>query len=336
MPSVFLITPGMCARLESEHMVVEAPDDDAVEGKILQNIPLRDVDKVVMTENVSFTIPLMAECMRREIPVIVTLRGERIVGLCLPPAPDSSARFAQYRRATEPGFALAIAVALVDAKISNSRRVLQRLAANRQETDIQDALACLERLAEACRKAGSVETVRGYEGTAAGRYFEVLGSFFPDTCPFERRSRRPPHNAVNAVLSFGYSLMCAEMQCGVHAAGLDPAIGFLHDMTERRPSLALDLIEPFRSPVADALALDLLSHGTLKPNEHFERHDGGVYLNAEGRKRFYVAYERRMTRTFASEQLNERTDMRREFLRMVHEVKRAVLEDDMLEPFAMN
>ena len=176
----------------------------------------------------------------------------------------------------------------------------------------------------------------GNEGAAAGTYFEAYGLFFPEHCPFERRSRRPPHNAANAVLSYGYTLMTAEMECAVYTAGLDPAVGFLHETEDRRPSLALDLIEPLRAPLADALALDLLTHGTLKPREHFEQRDGGVYLTRDGRKRFFVAYERRMNREFLCEQTGKRTTLRNEFRNQALGVKRAVLDREPFEPFRMN
>jgi CRISPR-associated protein Cas1 len=197
-------------------------------------------------------------------------------------------------------------------------------------------LASLDELSGRCRTAETLDTLRGYEGTAAGRYFEAFGAFFPEHCPFEYRSRRPPHNAVNAILSFAYTMLCSELECHLHATGLDPAIGFLHEPADRRPSLALDLLEPFRAPVADALALDLVSHGQLKPKEHFETRDGGVFLNMEGRKRFFVAYERRLGREYHSEQTGVRTTLRAEMRRQAVVVKQAVLNDEVFEPFLMN
>ena len=229
-----------------------------------------------------------------------------------------------------------MAINWVEAKIQNSRRVLQRLAANREDLEITSLLLSLTQLAANCRFAVSTDTLRGYEGTAAGRYFECYGDFFPPDAPFERRSRRPPHNAANAILSFSYTLVATETESLLHGIGLDPAIGFFHEPAERRASLALDIIEPFRAPLADAMALDLLSHKVLNPKAHFEQRDGGVFLNAEGRKRFFVAYERRMEREFTSEQHGQRTSLRNELQRQCHAVKRAIMEGEMFEPFLMN
>jgi CRISPR-associated protein Cas1 len=160
--------------------------------------------------------------------------------------------------------------------------------------------------------------------------------FFPDNAPFERRSRRPPHNAPNAILSYAYTLLSAEAEACLYAIGLDPALGFYHEPATGRPSLALDIIEPFRAPLADAMALDLLTHGILNPKAHFENRDVGVYLNVEGRKRFFVAYERRMEREFTSEQHGSRTVLRRELHNQCRAVKKAISQGEPFEPFLMN
>jgi CRISPR-associated protein Cas1 len=337
MPALCLLTPGTRVSLVSERLHVEVPaSGDGEEFAQEKDVLLNDVEHVILTEHVHVSMPALAELMRREIPAVLTSHGERILGICLPPAPHTAARLAQYRRAGDGRFALALAINWVDAKIMNSRRVLQRLAANREDVDVTAALAFLEEIARKCRQSESLDTLRGYEGTAAGRYFEEYGRFFPTECPFERRSRRPPHNAVNAILSFAYTVMTSEMECRIHAAGLDPAVGFFHELADRRPSLALDLVEPFRAPVADAMALDLVSHGTLNPREHFQIADGGVYLNVQGRKRFFVAYERRMNRHYHNEQTEQRTTLRDEFGRQVQGVKNAVLNEEPFEPFLMN
>jgi CRISPR-associated protein Cas1 len=302
----------------------------------MRDIPLVDIEHVVVNETTHITMAAIAELLRRNIPLVINSTNDAILGLCLSPAPHSTARLEQYRRAQDPGFALALAINWVEAKILNSRRVLQRLAANRHELEITPHLLALGQLAQNCQGVLSIDTLRGYEGTAAGRYFECYAMFFPDNAPFERRSRRPPHNAPNAILSYAYTLLSAEAEACLYAIGLDPAIGFYHEPADRRPSLALDIIEPFRAPLADAMALDLLTHGILNPQAHFENRDAGVYLNIEGRKRFFVAYERRMEREFTSEQHGGRTALRRELHNQCRAVKKATSQGEPFEPFLMN
>jgi CRISP-associated protein Cas1 len=336
MPTLCLTTPGSRLQLVSERLRIEVPARESGGEPTLRDLPLADIERLVISDRCALTMAALGEMLRREIPVVVTSGGERVLGMCLPPAPHSAARLAQYRAAGDSPLVLAMAANIVEAKILNSRRVLQRLAANREDASVGECLQALAQLAQSCPRAGSLDVLRGYEGTSAGRYFDAYGRFFPEAAPFERRSRRPPHNAANAILSYTYTLLASEAEAELHATGLDPAIGFLHETTDRRPSLALDLIEPFRAPVADAMALDLLSHGSLHPTNHFQRHDAGVYLNTEGKKRFFVAYERRMEREFTSEQHGRRTSLRREIQGQVIGIKKALLDGEPFLPFLMN
>jgi CRISPR-associated endonuclease Cas1 len=335
MPTLCLTTPGTRVQLVSERLRIEVPAEDADEP-VVRDLPLADIERLVISEHCGLTMPALGEMLRREIPVIITQGGSGILGMCLPPAPPSTARLAHYRAFGDAAFVLAMAANFVEAKILNCRRVLQRLAANREDASVESCLQSLTHLAAQCSRSQSLDELRGYEGTSAGKYFEAYGRFFPETAPFERRSRRPPHNAPNAILSFTYTLLASEAEAELHAIGLDPAIGFLHEPTDRRASLALDLIEPFRAPVADAMALDLLSHGTLHPHKHFQSQNGGIYLNTEGKKRLFVAYERRMEREFTSEQHGRRTTLRRELQNQALGLKQAVLDGIPFLPFLMN
>ena len=337
MPLVFLTTPGTRASLISERLRVEFPASNGdTEPPPPRDIPLFDVEQIVADERVNLTTPALCECLRRSIPVIFLARNQSVLGLCQPPAPAALVRHTQHQRVADAGFTLAVAAPLVEAKIQNSRRVLQRLAANRDNCDLTRAMDELEHLRRRCLDAPSLDALRGYEGAAAARYFDVYARFFPPETPFPGRSRRPPLDPPNAVLSFAYTLLSTESEALLHAAGLDPALGFLHEPDDRRPSLALDLIEPFRAPVADGLALDLFGHDILKSSEHFERRDGGCFLNLDGRRRFFTAYERRLEREFTSEQHGTRTSLRGELRRQVQNLKRTLVTSDAFEPFLMN
>ncbi|MCX7868540.1 MAG: CRISPR-associated endonuclease Cas1 [Terrimicrobiaceae bacterium] len=334
MPSLHLATPGLRVRLERERLLVAAPAGE--EGPAEQAVLLRDIERVFVGERTAVSLACLAEFLRRGVPVIILEAGGDILGFFERPAPLRIARRAQYRRVEDAAFCLAVATALVEAKILNQRRVLQRLAANREEAEITPHLLAMGRQAQEAVGARSLESLRGHEGTAAGRYFEIYGPFFPESAPFPRRTRRPPLDPPNAVLSYCYTLLAAECEALLHTYGLDPAIGCYHEAAENRPALALDLIEPFRAPLADALTLDLFSHGTLDPKTHFERRDGGCYLNTESKRRFFVAYDPRMEREFTSIHTSRRTSLRRELEEQVRGLREAFLSDAMFEPFRMN
>jgi len=343
MPTLYLTTPGTRAKLTSQHIEIESPSDpdsqttneSEVTRPILRRIPLHDIEQVVIETTASITIPALAAFAERSIPVVLVRSDGRAVALCLAPAPDLPTRLAHYQSRFNPGFSLGIAQLVVEAKIANSRRLLQRLASNRQQP-APAAVDRLEPIRTSTLRCTSVESCRGYEGTAAGTYFEALASFFPAQAPFERRSRRPPLNAANALLSFGYALLTHEVSTALHAAGLDPALGYLHEPENGRPSLALDLIEPFRAAVADGLALDLLNHATVQVKTHFEPREGGIYLTLDGRRRYFTAYERRMDRPFTGDLTGERTTLRDEIRRQIYSLKRHLHGQGGFEPFIMN
>ena len=143
--------------------------------------------------------------MRRDIPVVLTAPASASSG-CAFPRPRIAPPASPNTAAPDTQFAPALAINWVEAKILNSRRVLQRLAANRDDAEITRHLLALNQLAENCRGAASIETLRGYEGTAAGRYLSAMAGFSRST-PLSSGAPRPPHNAPNAVLSYAYTLL---------------------------------------------------------------------------------------------------------------------------------
>jgi CRISPR-associated protein Cas1 len=184
-------------------------------------------------------------------------------------------------------------------------------------------------------KADNLDALRGHEGIAAARYFSAWAALLPAEFPFERRSTRPPLNPVNAVLSFAATLLYQEMHAFLHAHGLDPALGLLHATENGRWSLALDLIEPFRSVVAEALTLDLFSHRMLN-HSHFEPHDGGTYVTRDGRAKLILQYEKRMERQFMSEAVGHRTSLRQQLENQATLLKAAFDDPEKFQPFVMN
>ncbi len=184
-------------------------------------------------------------------------------------------------------------------------------------------------------RSSSVDELRGYEGASTARYFQVWAGFLPAGYSFERRSTRPPLNPVNACISFGATLVYNEMVAFIHAHGLDPALGLLHATEDGRWSLALDLIEPFRPALVEALTLDLFSH-QIVCGEHFESKNGGTYLNDDGRRRFILQYERRMERQFMSEAVGHRTTLRQQVEQQAVMFKSSLEDPGKFEPFLIN
>ena len=338
MPSLILTSDTLSVRLQSKRLEVlrhNPKEPGAV--TVRTEVPLFDLDRVVVIGRPAVTVPVLAELMDAGIPCFfLTAKGRWRGALSPDNNLNAARRLRQYEQATDPEFGLRVSRRLIVAKIRNSRRVLQRLAANRELSDTPEHEAVcneLKHLSQRAAGAATLDELRGIEGLAAARYFRRHGSFFPATAPFRERSRRPPRDAANALLSWTYTILLGEVEGMVRSHGLDAAVGVLHADTFNTPSLALDLLEPLRPAVADLLVLSLLNHSILRP-EHFEidGEDGGTYLTEEARKPFFVAYEQAMTRRFSLAAGEPHTDFRRVIDAQVCAYLRA-LEQGRDEPF---
>ncbi|MBP7951626.1 MAG: CRISPR-associated endonuclease Cas1 [Verrucomicrobiales bacterium] len=336
MPTACLNQPRCRVRLESERLIVSGPDpNDPEKTADLRELPLRDLDRVIAVESTQFTSESIGALLRRDIPLTLLDHHGSFLGAFLPAINDHGrSRLRQYQRHLDAPFALAAAGRIVAAKIYNQRRVIQRMAANRG-IDCSAGLLRLEQMLHMASRCSSIDELRGCEGAASARCFELWATFLPPAFPFERRSRRPPHNPVNACLSFGATLLYNETAAFLHAHGLDPAPGLLHATENGRWSLALDLMEPFRPVLTEALALDLFTHQILNAR-HFEPQNGGIYLNQDGRAKFLLQYEKRMERQFMSESAGHRTTLRQQLENQATLFKSALDSPDNFEPFLMN
>lgn len=149
-------------------------------------------------------------------------------------------------------------------------------------------------LASKISSAETIEVLMGYEGSIARYYFQALGQLVPEEFRFSSRSRRPPKDRFNSMLSFGYTLLMNEFYTAIQNTGLHPYIGFLHTLKNDHPALASDLMEPWRPAIVDTLCLSLISHKIIQQELFDENEDGSVYLNRIGRKIFIREYERKM------------------------------------------
>jgi CRISP-associated protein Cas1 len=346
MPTAAILQPDARIRLDREKLDVIGREEGSEEETLLREIPLRDLDRMILSENVQITSQALGAMLRREIPVAWLDGSGRYLGGFVPPTPaHGAARLLQYQRTLDPAFALQMAGRLITAKIYNQRRVLQRLQGSRKADPaeaesstariVREALIFLDDLFTSLRHAANLDELRGYEGASTARYFSAWSAFLPEAFPFERRSTRPPKNAVNACISFGATLLYNEIVAACNARGLDPALGTLHLTEDGRWSLALDLIEPFRPVLVEALTLDCFSHQILNAS-HFEPREGGVYLNEAGRRKFLMQYERRMERQFMSEYAGHRTTLRAVIEDQVLQFKASFEDSTRFEPFLMN
>lgn len=300
-----------------------AGDDHAASATI--SVPLADVDRATVVGHPRIPVSVFQRLMKEGIPVSFVSEKGHWYGTLHPDGDRNVARrLLQYEQHRASAARLMCAKRVVRAKIRNQRRALQRLAANRREGDLQvDLIEELKQLQRKTAQAADTDALRGIEGCAAARYFERLAAFFPEAAPFNGRSRRPPRDAANALLSWTYTIVLSEIDAALRLQGLDPCLGWLHEVSAGTPALSLDLLEPLRAPVCDLLVLNLLNHGILGPTDfHVSAEDGGTYLNEDARKKFFIHYESHMQRRFKPAAGENHTDLRQCLQRQIWSVLR--------------
>lgn len=261
-------------------------------------VPLNALESVALLGHAQVSGEMLTACAESHVRVIALTRGGRVrfmVGSST--GGNVHLRLAQYAAAKDPDRQLAISRSIVAGKIQNSRRLLQQWMWDAGRLERSFLSSIVDQLAE---RVGRVSTaidgdhVRGIEGDAARLYFQALGHHLDATrvgLPFLARTRRPPRDPVNALLSFGYTLLVTKTCSALETVGLDPQVGFLHGIRSGRPSLALDLIEELRPVVADRFAVNLLARRQLTGADFVVGGGGACYMTDEGRRTFLDAFE---------------------------------------------
>ena len=309
---LYVQTPGARLRKQGERLVVEA-DEQRVE------VPLIDVSQVALLGPVMVTTPTLHALMREDVPVSWMSSGGWLLGHTVGTGNRNVAvREAQFRVAGDERRRMVFSRELVAAKIRNTRTMLRRnWRPDRPSDDRDRVLASLRRVADHARSAPDEPRLLGYEGEAAATYFAhfeaMLAPAAAEDLPafeFARRTRRPPTDPVNALLSFGYSLLTRTMLTALAAVGLDPYMGLYHRPRHGRPALALDLMEPFRPIVADSCALQVINNGEVRMDD-FTTNGPAWALSPVGRKALIAAYERRMDQETTHPVFGYRVSLRR-------------------------
>lgn len=291
--TLYVQTQGSYLRLDHDNVVVEA------EGKTALQVPLHHLGGLAVFGNVLLSPFLLHRCAEDGRAVAWYTSYGRFQGrLAAPTSGNVLLRCAQHEAHIDPARSLALARSFVAGKIRNSRHVLLRALRDDipDPSPVEQAAQRLQSLLLATADARDVDALRGVEGAASALYFACFPRLVLRPEPafsFTDRNRRPPRDPVNALLSFGYALLAQECTSALEGVGLDPQIGYLHALRPGRAALALDLMEEFRSLVADRAALTLINRGQIEPR-HFDNREGGaVLLNAEGRRIFLAHWQER-------------------------------------------
>ena len=306
--TLYVTTQGAYLAREGDTVVVR------VEKKVALRVPIHTLFSVVCFGRVAASPALMGLCAERGVALAYfTMNGRFLARVQGPVSGNVLLRREQYRRSEDETSAAEVARSVVIAKVANCRTVLLRAAREKPDgeasSELDAAALRLGRLIEELQKPKPLDTVRGHEGDAARVYFEVFDHLITESKEaffFRGRSRRPPLDNLNALLSFLYTLLTHDVAAALEGVGLDPAVGYLHRDRPGRPSLALDLVEELRPVIADRLAVSLVNRRQVKPEGFHKTETGAVEMDDGTRKEVLVAYQKRKQEEIVHPFLKER------------------------------
>ncbi len=293
--------------LEGETVLVR------VEGETRLRVPLLTLGAFVCFGRVSCSPALMGACVDRGIAIsFLDQHGRFQARVTGPISGNVLLRRAQYRDADDPQRRLEIARCIVLGKIANCRTVVLRAARDHGdkggEFPLRQAACRLDRCLDEARATSDLDVLRGIEGNAGRVYFEVFDQAITaqkEAFYMRERTRRPPLDNMNSLLSFLYTILAHDVSSALEGVGLDPQVGFLHCERPGRPALALDIMEEFRPFLVDRLALSLVNLRQVQASGFTTAESGGVVMNDETRKTVLVAYQKRKQDTLTHPYLGE-------------------------------
>lgn len=292
--TLYITSDDAFVRKERETFVVE------ISGQKIFQAPIHAIENIVCFGFKSLTPAIMAFCAENNVSISYLSENGRFLARVVGPQHGNVLlRKAQYAYAEKQEKALKVTQSIVAAKVFNYRSLLLRHQRNHPEcssSEVTAAVNAMARMLEAIRKAQTIDEVRGYEGESASLYFSVLSELIVaqrEDFVFSKRTKRPPLDPPNAILSFLYALLANDVRSALETVGLDPYVGFLHSLRPGRPSLALDLMEEFRAYLGDRLMLNLINLRQVTKEDFEMRESGEVRIKDAARKTIISAYQKR-------------------------------------------
>jgi CRISPR-associated protein Cas1 len=309
--TLFVTTQGSYLCQKGDTVLVKIENEEKL------RVPIHTLGSIVCFGQVSCSPFLMGLCGENNVTLsFLTENGRFLARVHGPVCGNVLLRREQYRQADDPAISAQIARSIVIAKVANCRTVLLRATRDRPDNPdnsrILGVCNILGQLLDELEHDLPLEVIRGKEGEAAKIYFDVFDHLITtnkNDFYLKDRTRRPPLDNMNALLSFLYTILVHDIESALESVGLDPAVGFLHRDRPGRPGLALDLMEEFRPYLADRLALSLVNRQQIKPSGFVKTETGAVWMDDETRKTVLVAWQKRKQEEITHPFLNEKVQI---------------------------
>ncbi len=330
MANLYLTEQGSVLRKTGDRLVVYKDDE------ILLDVQCSKIGSVLIFGNVQFTTQAVHELFEHGIEMALLTKTGRLVGQITSPfTKNIELRVAQFKKHHDETFRLSLSKSVVKGKLVNCLSFVKTFSFNHPEINLKGEMTGLEASINSIEAINNTASLRGIEGNAARVYFEGLGKMVLGAFEFSGRKKRPSTDPVNALLSFGYTLIFNEISSLLDGLGFDPYLGYYHEVEYGRASLACDIQEEFRS-VIDRFTLYLVNNRMLS-NEDFYRNakDGSIYLKREAMKKYFVEYEKHMSREFKHNESGQNTSIRKCFRIQAEKLAGFIKNVDTYTPFIL-
>ncbi|NJO60349.1 MAG: CRISPR-associated endonuclease Cas1 [Richelia sp. RM2_1_2] len=330
MAAIYLIEQGTNIYKDYQRFIIHVSEKPKLE------VPIRDVQQILVFGNIQLSTSVIQACLQEEIPVIFLSQSGKYHGhLWSEESTHLDNQLVQVERRNDDLFRFSVSKAVVLGKLLNSKQLLMRFNRRRKIEDLERAIYGINQDIDALNYVDNLDTLRGYEGIAAARYFPAFGKLITNSAfSFSQRFRQPPTDEINSLLSFGYTLLFNNVLSFIIAEGLSPYIGNFHYGERQKTYLAFDLMEEFRSPVVDSLVLNIINHSLFKPQDFdVVATTGGVYLSQTARRVFLKQFEQRMNEEISHPDLISQVTYRHAVQLQVRRYKRCLLSDIPYESF---
>ena len=312
MTTLYLIEPQTLVKRDGDTLVVHIPaNEETNQPKRKQRVPLLKVDRVVVQGSSTLTSPALGALLERRADVVFLNRYGKFHGHLAPEfSKNGQLRIAQTCAHLDWPQRNALATSFVAGKLHNMRTLLLRQNRKRKSAEITNATNAIKQSMQQLNKLdlsripqqANPQTdspygqLQGLEGNATAHYFRCFQHILKTPDLFNGRTRRPPRDPVNALLSYGYTILLSQVQSAICATGLDPYIGYLHSCKYGKPALALDMMEEFRPIIIDSIIITLINTGALTAKDFTEQF-GAYRLTKHGRTTFLTKLETRLNET---------------------------------------
>lgn len=306
--TLYVTTPEAYLSKDGLNVVVSVKQSE------LFRIPIHNIEQIVTFGYMGASPGLMKLCADNGVALtFLSPQGRYISRSQGPTKGNVLLRKAQYTLSDNPCYALHLAKLFIGGKIQNYRNILRRfLRDNGDNAAVAHCADHLQRCKSKVFNADSIDSVRGIEGEAANSYFNVFSELIlhqKDDFVFKGRNRRPPKDAVNAMLSFVYTLISNDMTAALETVGLDPYVGFMHTLRPGRPSLALDMMEELRGYLGDRLVLSLINRKQIAIRDFLQQGDEEIAMTDSARKTIISAWQSRKREQITHPYLNEKVSI---------------------------